>query len=180
VRRTVLFRTRSALKKVPRLGPKAFELSAGFLRIRDGDDPLDTSGVHPEAYSVVRRILAANKSKLETLIGNTPALRQLEPEAFTDAVFGVPTVTDILKDPHPTLSGVEAREREQGVRTAPQAVRAAEKGSTRYRLPVAAKAALATAGPIGATPGSPTPVGASVEGTICTSTFGMSSMRRTW
>src|ERR1700730_12973846 len=61
-----------------------------------------------------------------------------------------------------------------------QAVPAVEKGSTRWRLPVAAKTALATAGPIGATPGSPTPVGASVEGTIWTSTFGMSSMRRTW
>ena len=71
------FRTRSALKKVPRLGPKAFELSAGFLRIRDGDDPLDTSGVHPEAYSVVRRILAATKSQLDAAdrkyTGTTPA-----------------------------------------------------------------------------------------------------------
>jgi protein Tex len=85
------FRTRAVLKKVPRLGRKAFELSAGFLRIRDGDDPLDASGVHPEAYSVVRRILATTKSELKTLIGNTSALHQLEPEAFTDAVFGVPT-----------------------------------------------------------------------------------------
>ena len=82
------FRTRAVLKKVPRLGPKAFELSAGFLRIRDGDDPLDASGVHAEAYSVVRRILATTKSELKTLIGNTSALRQLEPEAFTDAVAG--------------------------------------------------------------------------------------------
>jgi protein Tex len=91
------FRTRAALKKVPRLGPKAFELSAGFLRIRSGDDPLDASGVHPEAYPVVRRILVATKSQLESLIGNTPVLRQLEPEAFTDAVFGVPTVTERLR-----------------------------------------------------------------------------------
>jgi len=82
------FRARAVLKKVPRLGPKAFELSAGFLRIRDGDDPLDASGVHAEAYSVVRRILATTKSELKTLIGNTSALRQLEPEAFTDAVAG--------------------------------------------------------------------------------------------
>jgi len=65
------FSIRSALKKVPRLGPKAFELSAGFLRSRNGDDPLDRSGVHPEAYSVVRRILAATKSQLGALIGNT-------------------------------------------------------------------------------------------------------------
>ena len=92
------FPTRSALKKVSRLGPKAFELSAGFLRIRNGDDPLDASGVHPEAYPVVRRILAATKSQLGALIGNTPVLRQLEPEAFTDGVFGVPTVTDILRE----------------------------------------------------------------------------------
>jgi protein Tex len=92
------FRTRALLKRVPRLGPKAFELSAGFLRVRDSDDPLDTSGVHPEAYPVVRRILVATKSQLDSLIGNTPVLRQLEPEAFTDAVFGVPTVTDILRE----------------------------------------------------------------------------------
>jgi uncharacterized protein len=111
------FRTRAVLKKVPRLGPKAFELSAGFLRIRNGDDPLDASGVHPEAYPVVRRILAATKSKLEALIGDTPVLRQLQPEAFTDAVFGVPTVTDILRelekpgrDPRPTFKTANFRE----------------------------------------------------------------------
>ena len=111
------FRTRSALKKVPRLGPKAFELSAGFLRISNGDDPLDTSGVHPEAYSVVRRILAATNSQLGALIGNASVLRQLEPEAFTDAVFGVPTVTDILselekpgRDPRPVFKTASFRE----------------------------------------------------------------------
>jgi uncharacterized protein len=111
------FCTRAVLKKVPRLGPKAFELSAGFLRIRDGDDPLDASGVHPEAYSVVRRILATTKSELKTLIGNTSALRQLEPEAFTDAVFGVPTVNDILqelekpgRDPRPIFKTATFRE----------------------------------------------------------------------
>src|SRR6266481_3259591 len=92
------FRTRATLRKVPRLGPKAFELSAGFLRIHDGDDPLDASGVHPEAYPVVRRILAATKSRLVSMIGHPPVLRQLEPEAFTDSVFGVPTVTDILRE----------------------------------------------------------------------------------
>jgi|GraSoiStandDraft_24_1057298.scaffolds.fasta_scaffold12560_1 uncharacterized protein len=111
------FRNRAVLKKVPRLGPKAFELSAGFLRIRNGDDPLDASGVHPEAYPVVRRILAATKSQLEKLIGDTSVLRQLEPEAFTDAVFGVPTVTDILRelekpgrDPRPAFKTVSFRE----------------------------------------------------------------------
>src|SRR6516225_6733551 len=111
------FRTRAVLKKVPRLGPKAFELSAGFLRIRNGDDPLDASGVHPEAYSVVRRILRATKSEMEGLIGNTSVLRQLEPEAFTDAVFGVPTVNDILqelekpgRDPRPVFKTATFRE----------------------------------------------------------------------
>jgi len=111
------FRTRAVLKKVPRLGPKAFELSVGFLRIRNGDDPLDASGVHPEAYPVVRRILAATKRQLERLIGDTSVLRQLEPEAFTDAVFGVPTVTDILRelekpgrDPRPAFKTANFRE----------------------------------------------------------------------
>ena len=117
VRGTVLFRNRADLKKVPRLGPKAFELSAGFLRIANGDDPLDSSGVHPEAYPVVQRILVATKSELKELIGNTSALRQLEPEAFTDAVFGVPSVTDILRelekpgrDPRPAFKTASFRE----------------------------------------------------------------------
>jgi uncharacterized protein len=111
------FRSRADLKKVPRLGPKAFELSAGFLRISNGDNPLDASGVHPEAYPVVQRILAATKSELKELIGNPSALRRLEPEAFTDAVFGVPTVTDILRelekpgrDPRPAFKTASFRE----------------------------------------------------------------------
>jgi uncharacterized protein len=111
------FRGHTALKKVPRLGPKAFELSAGFLRVRNGDDPLDASGVHPEAYPVVRRILAATQRELERLIGDTSVLRQLQPEAFTDAVFGVPTVTDILaelekpgRDPRPAFKTASFRE----------------------------------------------------------------------
>jgi uncharacterized protein len=111
------FRTRAALKKVPRLGPKAFELSAGFLRIHNGDDPLDASAVHPEAYPVVRRILAATKSELRKLIGNTSVLRQLDPVSFTNALFGVPTVTDILRelekpgrDPRPAFKTASFRE----------------------------------------------------------------------
>jgi protein Tex len=111
------FRARAVLKKVPRLGPKAFQLSAGFLRIPNGDGPLDASVVHPEAYPVVRGILTTTKSELKTLIGNTSALRQLEPEAFTDAVFGVPTVTDILqelekpgRDPRPIFKTATFRE----------------------------------------------------------------------
>src|SRR5947207_15855412 len=67
------------------LGAKAFELSAGFLRIANGDDPLDASGVHPETYPIVRRILAATKTELKRLIGDTSVLRQLDPEAFTGA-----------------------------------------------------------------------------------------------
>jgi uncharacterized protein len=92
------FRSRRALKEVPRLGPKAFEQCAGFLRVPGGDDPLDTSSVHPEAYPVVRRILAAAKTDLRTLIGNTAALRTLAPAQFVDDVFGLPTVTDILRE----------------------------------------------------------------------------------
>src|ERR1700734_1261023 len=92
------FPTREHLRDVPRLGPKAFEQCAGFLRIRGGDDPLDASGVHPEAYPVVRRILAATGSTAGQLIGSTATLRTLKPGAFTDDRFGVPTVTDILRE----------------------------------------------------------------------------------
>jgi uncharacterized protein len=92
------FKSRKALKDVPRLGPKAFEQCAGFLRITGGEDPLDASGVHPESYPVVRRILAATKSDIKALIGNTEILRQLKPQAFVDETFGLPTVTDILRE----------------------------------------------------------------------------------
>jgi uncharacterized protein len=92
------FRTRQQLMEVPRLGPKAFEQCAGFLRIRGGGDPLDASGVHPEAYPVVRRILTATGSTAGDLIGSTATLRKLKPERFTDDRFGLPTVTDILRE----------------------------------------------------------------------------------
>jgi len=92
------FRSRQALREVPRLGPKAFEQCAGFLRIRGGDDPLDSSSVHPEAYPVVRRILATTGSGMPGLIGNTALLRSLRPQDFTDDRFGLPTVTDILRE----------------------------------------------------------------------------------
>jgi protein Tex len=92
------FRSRKALKDVPRLGPKAFEQCAGFLRIAGGDDPLDRSGVHPEAYPVVRRIIEFTRSDIRVLIGDSAKLRGLRPEAFTDERFGVPTVSDILKE----------------------------------------------------------------------------------
>ncbi|MER5354172.1 Tex family protein [Kitasatospora sp. NPDC002551] len=104
------FRTRKALKDVSRLGPKAFEQCAGFLRIPGGDDPLDASSVHPEAYPVVRRILAATGGELRELIGNSGRLRTLRPGDFADDTFGVPTVTDILgeldkpgRDPRPAF-----------------------------------------------------------------------------
>ncbi|MGW2219078.1 Tex family protein [Nonomuraea sp. NPDC001684] len=92
------FRTRTALKDVSRLGPKAFEQCAGFLRIPGGDDPLDASSVHPEAYPVVRRILSSVQTDLKSLIGNTSALHTIRPQDFTDDTFGLPTVTDILRE----------------------------------------------------------------------------------
>lgn len=102
------FKTRKALSNVMGLGPKTFEQAAGFLRIPNGDDPLDASGVHPEAYPVVRRILEATKSDIKVVIGNGALLKALKPEKFTDETFGVPTVKDILgelekpgRDPRP-------------------------------------------------------------------------------
>ncbi len=92
------FRSRKALKGVARLGPKAFEQCAGFLRIPGGDDPLDSSSVHPESYPVVRRIITATGSDLRTLIGNGTVLRGLRPAEFVDDTFGLPTVTDIIKE----------------------------------------------------------------------------------
>ncbi|MFC1460750.1 Tex family protein [Microvirga arabica] len=92
------FKTRKALTKVSGLGPKTFEQAAGFLRIPNGDDPLDASGVHPEAYPVVRRILEAAKSDIKVVIGNGAVLKKLNPQNFTDEKFGVPTVKDILSE----------------------------------------------------------------------------------
>ncbi|MCZ2412943.1 MAG: RNA-binding transcriptional accessory protein, partial [Burkholderiales bacterium] len=90
------FRSRDALRKVPYLGEKTFEQAAGFLRIRDGDNPLDASAVHPEAYPLVERILARVGRNARELIGNRDALRGLEPRQFVDERFGEPTVRDIL------------------------------------------------------------------------------------
>lgn len=92
------FKSRKALKDVPRLGPKAFEQCAGFLRILGGEDPLDASGVHPEAYPVVRRILSATRSDIKALIGSSDIVRTLKPKDFVDETFGLPTVTDILRE----------------------------------------------------------------------------------
>jgi uncharacterized protein len=102
------FKTRTALKKVPRLGPKAFEQAAGFLRIMNGKNPLDASAVHPEAYPLVEKISESTRRPLKSLIGDTAFLRTLKPTQFADGAFGVPTVTDILaelekpgRDPRP-------------------------------------------------------------------------------
>ena len=92
------FQNRQQLLKVSRLGPKAFEQCAGFLRINHGDNTLDASTVHPEAYPIVERILAATEQALQDLMGNGEALRGLSPRDFTDERFGVPTVTDIIKE----------------------------------------------------------------------------------
>jgi uncharacterized protein len=111
------FGDRGDLLKVPRLGPKAFEQAAGFLRIQGGANPLDASSVHPEAYPVVQRILAASGTAIGELIGNTPVLRKLKPSEFADDVFGVPTVTDILaeldkpgRDPRPEFKAAAFKE----------------------------------------------------------------------
>ncbi|NAW69785.1 S1 RNA-binding domain-containing protein [Vibrio sp. V27_P1S3P104] len=92
------FDSRNTLKKVPRLGPKAFEQCAGFLRIMDGKNPLDASAVHPEAYPVVKMIAEKNHKALKSLIGHSDFLRSLHAVDYTNDLFGVPTVTDIIKE----------------------------------------------------------------------------------
>ena len=102
------FRNRKVIRKVPRLGDKTFEQAAGFLRINDGDNPLDRSAVHPEAYPVVERILTRIGKGIGEVMGQPAALKELSPAEFTDEKFGVPTVRDILtelekpgRDPRP-------------------------------------------------------------------------------
>ncbi|WP_341647333.1 Tex family protein [Thauera humireducens] len=111
------FRSRDALKEVPRLGPKTFEQAAGFLRIPSGDNPLDASSVHPEAYPVVERILARVQKSVRELMGNGSFLKSLKPAEFTDERFGLPTVQDILaelekpgRDPRPEFRTAAFRE----------------------------------------------------------------------
>ncbi|MEU5504160.1 Tex family protein, partial [Streptomyces albidoflavus] len=110
------FTSRKALKDVSRLGPKAYEQCAGFLRIRGGDDPLDASAVHPEAYPVVRRMAKA-AGGVDVLIGSAATLRSLNAQEFVDEKFGLPTVTDILRelekpgrDPRPAFRTATFRE----------------------------------------------------------------------
>ena len=104
------FMSRKELLKVPRLGPKAFEQAAGFLRINGAADPLDGSAVHPEAYSLVRRIVDATGVEVAQLVGNSAVLGKLRAGDFADEKFGIPTVTDVLaeldkpgRDPRPTF-----------------------------------------------------------------------------
>ena len=111
------FPNRDSLKNVPRLGNKAFQQTAGFLRIANGTNPLDGSSVHPEAYPVVQRIVAMTRKSVAQLIGESKLLRSLDPAEFTDETFGVPTVTDILKelekpgrDPRPEYVTAEFKE----------------------------------------------------------------------
>lgn len=112
-----LFTTRKELKKVPRLGPKAYEQSAGFLRISGGKDPLDSSAVHPEAYPVVHKIASATGLTIDELIGNTRVLNNLNPADFADDTFGIPTVSDIIseldkpgRDPRPEFKTATFKE----------------------------------------------------------------------
>lgn len=112
-----VFPSRAALKKVPRLGPKAYQQCAGFLRIQGGKDPLDASAVHPEAYPVVRAIATATGLTVAELIGNTRVLQGLNPADFATDEFGVPTVTDIIaeldkpgRDPRPEFTTATFKE----------------------------------------------------------------------
>ena len=112
-----VFPSRAALKKVPRLGPKAYQQCAGFLRIQGGKDPLDASAVHPEAYPVVRAIATATGLTVAELIGNTRVLHGLNPADFATDEFGVPTVTDIIaeldkpgRDPRPEFTTASFKE----------------------------------------------------------------------
>ncbi|QXB55758.1 Tex family protein [Aeromonas sp. FDAARGOS 1415] len=111
------FKSRQQLLKVSRLGPKAFEQCAGFLRIRGGSNPLDGSAVHPESYPVVERILAKLEQTVDSLLGNSSLLRTLKPSDYTDEQFGVPTVTDIIgeldkpgRDPRPEFKTATFKE----------------------------------------------------------------------
>ena len=111
------FASRDDLKKVPRLGAKTFEQAAGFLRVMKGENPLDASAVHPEAYPVVERILAELKRPARELIGDVTTLKKLNPTKYTDERFGLPTVRDILaelekpaRDPRPEFKTAEFKE----------------------------------------------------------------------
>jgi uncharacterized protein len=111
------FKTREALKAVPRFGDKSFEQAAGFLRITGGDNPLDASAVHPESYSVVETILEKNKKRVSEIIGDVQFLKKLDPKDYVNEQVGIPTVTDILselekpgRDPRPEFKTAEFKD----------------------------------------------------------------------
>ncbi|MFA6902673.1 MAG: Tex family protein [Gallionellaceae bacterium] len=112
-----MFVSRDALRDVPRLGEKTFEQSAGFLRIMGGDNPLDASAVHPESYPLVHKILADIKQEIKTVIGDSSLLKSLNPAKYADEKFGIPTISDILKelekpgrDPRPEFKSATFKE----------------------------------------------------------------------
>jgi uncharacterized protein len=111
------FKNRKQLKKVPRLGDKAYEQAAGFLRILNGDNPLDASAVHPEAYPVVNAIIKKTGKSIRDMIGQSSFLRNLNPNDYTNDFFGIPTVSDILlelekpgRDPRPEFKNAQFKE----------------------------------------------------------------------
>ncbi|MEK0361789.1 Tex family protein [Pseudomonas sp. CBC3] len=111
------FKSRSELKKVPRLGDKTFEQAAGFLRVMNGDNPLDASAVHPETYPLVKRIAADTGRDIRSLVGDSTFLKKLDPAKFTDETFGLVTIGDILqelekpgRDPRPEFKTAEFQE----------------------------------------------------------------------
>ena len=111
------FASRAALREVPRLGEKAFEQAAGFLRIMNGDNPLDASAVHPESYPAVEKILADLKQDIKHVIGNGKVLKTLDPAKYADEKYGIPTITDILgelekpgRDPRPEFTTATFKE----------------------------------------------------------------------
>jgi uncharacterized protein len=134
------FKRRKDLLKVARLGEKTFEQCAGFLRIADGDQPLDASAVHPEAYPVVERIVASTARPIKALIGDGSFLRGLKAEQFTDDTFGVPTVRDILKEleagprPAPGVQGGALRRGRRGHQGPARGHGAGRRGQQRGRL----------------------------------------------
>ena len=112
-----IFMNRHMFKKIPRLGEKTFEQAAGFLRIMDGENPLDASAVHPEAYPVVQRIVEKYNKSIKSIIGDSVFLRQINPAHFTDEMFGLPTVKDIIselekpgRDPRPEFKTASFKE----------------------------------------------------------------------
>ena len=111
------FDSRQALKKVPRLGERTFEQSAGFLRVQDGVEPLDASALHPESYALVEKIVAAKATTVKDIIGNTEIIRQVDAAAFVDDKFGLPTIQDVLaelekpgRDPRPEFRTAKFRD----------------------------------------------------------------------